>query len=287
MTGTAGVGPPTLEIRTSAGPVRYYEVGQGPALVFVHGLLVNGALWRKVVPLLSDRFRCIVPDWPLGSHHVPMSSAADLSPPGLARTVAEVLGSLDLESATLVGNDTGGAVCQLAAAPHPERIGAMVLSDCDTYENFLPRLFRPLQVAGRVPGGVLVLAQGMRLRAMWRLPIAFGRLIKHDIDADVVDSYFEPCRSNPDVRRDTAKVLRGRGGRAAPLLRPPRPPRLGIRGPRLSRWRRRAPSGRSAPGSPRADRGLLHVHARGPARAARRARRGLRVQALTPTERDA
>ena len=90
MTGTAGVGPPTLEIRTSAGPVRYYEVGQGPALVFVHGLLVNGALWRKVVPLLSDRFRCIVPDWPLGSHHVPMSSAADLSPPGLARTVAEV-----------------------------------------------------------------------------------------------------------------------------------------------------------------------------------------------------
>ncbi|TMM15688.1 MAG: alpha/beta hydrolase [Actinobacteria bacterium] len=209
MTGTAGVGPPTLEIRTSAGPVRYYEVGQGPALVFVHGLLVNGALWRKVVPLLSDRFRCIVPDWPLGSHHVPMSSAADLSPPGLARTVAEVLGSLDLESATLVGNDTGGAVCQLAAAAHPERIGAMVLSDCDTYENFLPRLFRPLQVAGRVPGGVLVLAQGMRLRAMWRLPIAFGRLIKHDIDADVIDSYFEPCRSNPDVRRDTAKVLRG------------------------------------------------------------------------------
>ncbi len=209
MTGTAGVGPPTLEIRTSAGPIRYYEVGQGPALVFVHGLLVNGALWRKVVPLLSDRFRCIVPDWPLGSHRVPMSPAADLSPPGLARTVAEVLGSLDLESATLVGNDTGGAVCQLAAAAHPERIGAMVLSDCDTYENFLPRLFRPLQVAARVPGGVLVLAQGMRVRAMWRLPIAFGRLIKHDIDADVVNSYFEPCRSNPDVRRDTAKVLRG------------------------------------------------------------------------------
>lgn len=209
MSGSAGVGPPALEIRTSAGPIRYYEVGQGPALVFVHGLLVNGALWRKVVPLLSDRFRCIVPDWPLGSHRVPMSSAADLSPPGLARTIDEVLGSLDLERATLVGNDTGGALCQLVAAAHPERVAAMVLSNCDTYENFLPRLFRPLQVAGRVPGGVFVLAQGMRARAMWRLPIAFGRLIKHDIDADVVDSYFEPCRSNPEVRRDTAKVLRG------------------------------------------------------------------------------
>lgn len=210
MTGTVGVGRvPALEIRTSAGPIRYYETGEGPALVFVHGLLANGALWRKVVPLLSDRFRCIVPNWPLGAHGEPMARDADLSPPGLARTIADVLEALGLEAATLVGNDTGGALCQLVAADHPERIGAMVLNNCDTYENFLPRLFRPLQVAGRVPGGVLLLAQSMRARALWRLPVAFGRLIKHDIDPDVVASYFEPCQSSREVRRDTAKVLRG------------------------------------------------------------------------------
>jgi pimeloyl-ACP methyl ester carboxylesterase len=209
MTGTAGIGMPPLEIRTSAGPVRYSETGEGPALVFVHGLLANGALWRKVVPLLSGQFRCIVPDWPLGAHRVPLSPDADLSPPGLARIIAEVLGSLDVDGATLVGNDTGGALCQLVAAAHPERIGAMVLSSCDTYENFLPKLFRPLQVAGRIPGGVYLLTQAMRVRAVWRLPIAFGRLIKHDIDADVVVSYFEPCWSSREVRRDTAKVLSG------------------------------------------------------------------------------
>lgn len=209
MTATPPVGPPPLEIRTSAGPVRYYESGDGPALVFVHGLLVNGMHWRKVVPLLSDRFRCIVPDWPLGAHGVPMAPGADLSPPGLASAIAELIGSLQLRDATLVGNDTGGALCQLVAAAHPERINAMVLSNCDTYENFLPPLFRPLQVAGRIPGGVLVLAQAMRARALWRLPIAFGRLIKHDIDSDLVGSYFEPCRTSSDVRRDTAKVLQG------------------------------------------------------------------------------
>jgi pimeloyl-ACP methyl ester carboxylesterase len=209
MTGTRGVEPPALEIHTSAGPIRYAETGEGPALVFVHGLLASGALWRKVVPLLSDQFRCIVPDWPLGAHRIPMSPDADLRPPGLARIIAEVLGSLDVDGATLVGNDTGGALCQLVAATHRERVGAMVLSDCDTYENFLPPLFRPLQVAGRIPGGVFLLTQSMRARALWRLPIAFGRLIKHDIDADVVVSYFEPCWSSPGVRRDTAKVLRG------------------------------------------------------------------------------
>jgi pimeloyl-ACP methyl ester carboxylesterase len=208
MTGTASFGAPASEVRTSAGPIRYHEAGQGPTLVFVHGLFVNGSLWRKVVPLLSGRFRCVVPDWPLGAHSVPMAPDADLSPPGLARIIVEVLEALDLQDATLVGNDTGGALCQLVAAGHPDRVGAMVLNDCDTYENFLPRMFRPLQVSGWVPGGILVLAQGMRMRALWRLPIAFGRLIKHDFDADVIDSYFRPCRSDKGIRRDVGKVLR-------------------------------------------------------------------------------
>jgi pimeloyl-ACP methyl ester carboxylesterase len=137
-----------------------------------------------------------------------MAADADLSPPGLARTIAEVLELLDLQGATLIGNDTGGALCQLVAAHHPERVGALVLNDCDTYENFLPRMFRPLQVSGWVPGGILALAQGMRMRALWRLPIAFGRLVKHDLDAEVIDSYFRPCRANRGIRRDVAKVLR-------------------------------------------------------------------------------
>jgi pimeloyl-ACP methyl ester carboxylesterase len=77
MTGTASVGPPALEVRTSAGPIRCHEAGQGPTLLFVHGLFANGALWRKVVPLLSDRFHCVVPDWPLGAHSMPMAPDAE------------------------------------------------------------------------------------------------------------------------------------------------------------------------------------------------------------------
>lgn len=51
------------EVELSAGTVRYRDSGSGPPLVFVHGLLVDGTLWRKVTPLLEDRFRCVVPDW--------------------------------------------------------------------------------------------------------------------------------------------------------------------------------------------------------------------------------
>ena len=107
------------EVHLSQGTIRYREDGTGEPLLFVHGVVVNGDLWRKVVPRLSKDFRCIVPDWPLGSHETPMSADADLSPPGLARLVVDFMDALGLETVTLVGNDTGGALCQLVATRIP------------------------------------------------------------------------------------------------------------------------------------------------------------------------
>src|SRR2546423_11055581 len=104
------------DVELTAGTIRYRDTGQGPAIVFVHGLLVDGTLWRKVVPSLEDRFRCIVPDWPLGSHTVPMKPSADLTPPGIARLFAEFLERLDLRDVTLVANDLGGALTQILMA---------------------------------------------------------------------------------------------------------------------------------------------------------------------------
>ena len=105
----------------------------------MHGLLVDGRLWRKVTPLLEDRFRCIVPELPLGSHPEPLNPDADLSPRGWRAIVAGFLEGLDLRDVTLVGNDTGGAISQITAANHPERIGRLLLTNCDAFENFLPR----------------------------------------------------------------------------------------------------------------------------------------------------
>ena len=197
------------EITIEAGPIRYRESGSGPVIVFAHGLLVDGTLWRKVTPLLDDRFRCVVPDLPLGSHSKAMGPQADLTPPGVARILADFMAALDLEDVTLVGNDTGGAISQLVAANHPERLGRLVLTPCDAYENFLPPFFRPLQYAAKVPGLLTALVQPTRLRAMRRGPLAFGLLISpENIDPDVLDAWVRPYLNDRDVRRDTVKFLR-------------------------------------------------------------------------------
>jgi pimeloyl-ACP methyl ester carboxylesterase len=197
------------EVALPQGTIEYTESGEGPPIVFAHGLLVDGRLWRKVTPLLEDRHRCIVPNLPLGSHRIPMNPEADLSPPGLAKIIASFLEALDLQDVTLVANDTGGAISQITAANHPERIGRLLLTNCDAFDNFLPPAFRPLQWAARVPPLLNATMQGMRFEPLRRLPNAFGRLIKRDFAGAPTREWVEPYLSDRGVRRDTAKVLRG------------------------------------------------------------------------------
>jgi pimeloyl-ACP methyl ester carboxylesterase len=198
-------------VELSAGAIAYSESGpaDGPPVVLVHGAFVDGTLWRKLVPGLDDTFRCIVPDIPLGSHRTPMHDDADLSPYALAALIDEFLGALKLENVTLVGNDTGGALCQITVTRHPDRIGRLVLTPCDAYENFLPPAFRYLQGLARVPGGIASVALSMRIPAVRRTPLAFGWLAKHPIPADVLAGWVAPVIADRDVRRDAAKVLRG------------------------------------------------------------------------------
>jgi len=197
------------EAKLRQGTISYRESGDGPPVVFVHGLLVDGRLWRKVTPLLEDNFRCIVPDLPLGSHLTPMNPDADLSPPGLARIVDGFLEALELDQVTLVANDTGGGISQITAANHPERIGRLLLTNCDAFENFPPPAFRPLQWAARVPGLLTAVLQSMRLDPLRRTPLAYGWLIKRDLAGAPLRSWVEPFLSDGAIRRDTVKVLKG------------------------------------------------------------------------------
>lgn len=197
------------EIELSAGTIRYRDTGQGPPIVFVHGLLVDGTLWRKVVPPLEGRFRCIVPDLPLGSHTIPAHPTADLTPPGLAKLIGELLDALDLNEATIVANDTGGALTQILMTTRSDRIGRVVLTPCDSFDNFFPPMFRPLQWLARVPGGVNAAIQPLRIPALRRLPVAFGWLAKRPIPVEVTTGWLRPCQTDARIRRDTRKVLRG------------------------------------------------------------------------------
>jgi pimeloyl-ACP methyl ester carboxylesterase len=195
------------ELTLPQGTLNVRDTGSGSPIVFVHGALVDGTLWRKVVPLLEGEFRCIAPDWPLGSHPRPMNTDADLSPRGVAHLIADALDALELEDVTLVGNDTGGALCQLLVTERPERVGRLVLTNCDAFETFPPKLFKPLVWGAKVPPLLTAAVLPMRWRPMRRLPIAYGKLTVRPVPHEVSDGWLRPFMSQRGVRRDTVKLL--------------------------------------------------------------------------------
>ncbi|OJU85669.1 MAG: hypothetical protein BGO11_01525 [Solirubrobacterales bacterium 70-9] len=195
------------EIRLPQGTIRYRDEGTGPTIVFVHGYLVDGRLWDGVVDALSDRYRCIAPHWPMGAQQIAMNPDADLSPPGVASIIESFLEALDLNDVTLVGNDSGGAMCQVLVARRPARIGRLVLTNCDTHENFPPGIFKALPPLAKLPGGVTMLTLPFRVPAVVRT--AFRPFAKTTPPAGLLESWARPGITDKAVRRDLGKVTRG------------------------------------------------------------------------------
>lgn len=202
------LGEPT-EVDTRGGKLRAFTAGsgEGPPIVFVHGALVNANLWRGVVPHLADRHRCVTLELPLGSHELPMPDG-DLSPTGLADLIADAVGALGLRGVTLVGNDTGGGLCQIALARYPDLAERLVLTSCDAYEQFPPAFFKWLLWPTRWPALGRALFAPLRIRALRNTPLAYGWLMHRKLDQRAGDSYVLPVLTGRAQGADFARFIR-------------------------------------------------------------------------------
>jgi len=197
------------EVQTGLWPIRYFSAGEGPVVVLIHGLLVNANLYRKVVPRLADAgLRAVTLELPLGSHERPAKPGVEVSPGTVSAAILETIDELGLEDVTLVGNDTGGALCQLAIATRADRIGRLVLTSCDYRDNFPPKAFAYFKLLAKAPAVIPPLLAPMRIPRLRRIPLAFGWLAKRPIDREAEDSYILPTLTDREVRHDLTRFLR-------------------------------------------------------------------------------
>ena len=182
--------------------------GNGPVVVFLHGVLMNGTLWNDVVRELEPNYRCVIPELPFGAHSRPMPLTADLALDALAIRLADFLEELQLRDVTLVCNDWGGA--QLVIWPGGSRcVSNLVLVSCEAFENYPPGLPGSLlRASAFVPFGIFFAVQSLRSRWIRRLPFTFGQLSTHGVPDNVFLSWIAPARRNGKVRRDLGKYLR-------------------------------------------------------------------------------
>ena len=178
----------------------------GPAVVLFHGFMVDERLWAPIVPgLVAAGLRVVRPTLPIGSHRTP--AGVPPTPRGVARLVADLIEHLDLHDVTLVGNDSGGAMSQMLLAERPERIGRIVLTNCDTADNFPPFPFDLLFL--RLPKVPRLMHATMRLsNATGGTRMLFGWLTARGFDRAVVDAWARPYLADPAIRDETDRFLR-------------------------------------------------------------------------------
>jgi pimeloyl-ACP methyl ester carboxylesterase len=197
------------ELQLTAGPIEYEDSGgDGPVLVLLGGLVMDGSVWDPLVEDLRRDHRCVVPTLPLGAHRKAMRRDADLSLEGFARIVAELLERLALQDVTLVQNDHAAGL--VLAGQNPARVARLVISPCEAFENYPPGLpGKNARAIAWIPGGIYLMAQTLRVRALRRLPIAFGWMAKRRLPDELIDRWLAPLQAQGAVRRDLRKYVTG------------------------------------------------------------------------------
>ncbi|MFD4141222.1 MULTISPECIES: alpha/beta fold hydrolase [unclassified Streptomyces] len=190
------------EIELTAGTIQYEDTGgPGPVVVLLHGLVHDATVWRKVVADLRSDHRCITPTLPYGSHRTPMRPDVPLTPDSVIELIAEFLDRLDLREVTLVESDCGRA--QTVAAAHPERLARLVLISCEAFDNYPPGApGKMISLLCRVPGGVLLMARVLGLRALRRFPVGLGALTKRPVPTEITDGWLRPLQTDKAIRYD-------------------------------------------------------------------------------------
>src|SRR5712664_3661570 len=200
--------PIQRSVQTASGRISYTEQGSVPVALFVHGVLLNGYLWRHQLEDLSDVRRCIAVDL-LAHGDTEIAPNQDVSVAANAKMLKEFLDALNIDQVDLVGNDSGGGISQIFAALYPERVRSLTLTDCDTHDNWPPEAFKPF-LAMAATGGLRGTLDAMLAdKSVYRSPQALGPAYEHpeQLSDDSIEKYLRPLVRSEQRTRDLQRFL--------------------------------------------------------------------------------
>lgn len=195
------------------GRIRVRTGGSGPAIVFTHGLLVDGRIWDEVASAVAEQgFTVVMPDLPLGAHTVAVADRSKLTTAGVADCLFDVADALDIDRFAVLGFDTGGAVSQVATAARPERIERLALMSCDAFQHFPPPIIKPFVWAASWQPAMSLVLKSLASPRLQHLPLPLGLVAKHKLDPALVTAWSDPPANDPGVRADVVVFIKQMSG---------------------------------------------------------------------------
>jgi pimeloyl-ACP methyl ester carboxylesterase len=195
-------------VQTASGRISYTEQGTGPVALFVHGVLLNGYLWRHQLEELSDIRRNIAVDL-LAHGDTEISPDQDVSVTANAKMLKQFLDALEIDQVDLVGNDSGGGISQIFAALYPELIRSLTLTDCDTHDNWPPEAFKPFIAMAAAGGLPRTLDAMLADKNVYRSPKALGPAYEHPdrLSDESIEIYLRPFVRTEQRTRDLERFV--------------------------------------------------------------------------------
>ena len=195
-------------VDTPSGRIAYVEQGNGPVALFVHGVLVNGFLWRHQLAHLGRTRRCIALDL-LAHGATVIEPTQDVSSTANATMLGQFLDALEIEQVVLVGNDSGGGMALIFAALHPQRVRSLTLTDCDAHDNWPPEAFKPflaLSASGGLRGALEAMFSD---KAFYRSAHALGPAYEHpaQVEDATIGMYLQPHLASAQRTHDLQRFL--------------------------------------------------------------------------------
>ncbi len=182
--------------------ITYVEKGNGIPILFLHGTLSNANTWRKIIPTLSEKYRCIAIDLPIGGHYIAMDDSVDLSPLGIAKLISEFLQFLNIEKAIIVSNDTGGAYAQVFASLYPQQVEKLVFTNCEVLEVFPPKKFKYLINSVKIPGFTYLLSRTFKIKSLLKSDMMMGLLSDSISKNEISDLLLKSFIEHKNIRKN-------------------------------------------------------------------------------------
>ena len=197
-------------VETPSGRIGYLEQGNGPVALFVHGVLLNGYLWRHQLSGLSDIRRCIAVDL-LAHGNTEIPDGQDVSVTSNAHMLREFLDALKIDRIDLVGNDSGSGIAQIFAALHPERVRSLTLTNGDTHDNWPPEAFKPFLEMAAAGGLAGTLGAMLADKSVYRSEQALGPAYEHpeQVSDETIEQYLRPLVRDKRRTEDFRRFLAG------------------------------------------------------------------------------
>ena len=197
-------------VQTRSGQISYAEHGSGPVALFVHGVLLNGYLWRHQLQHMADIRRCIAVDL-LAHGNTQIAPDQDVSVTANARMLGEFLDALGIAQVDLVGNDSGGGIAQIFAATQPQRVRSLTLTNCDAHDNWPPEAFKPVLAMSAAGGLPATLNAMLADKNVYRSAQALGPAYENpqQVSDETIDIYLQPHVRSAQRTRDMERFLAG------------------------------------------------------------------------------